>query len=196
MKPTMTQLSFSYVIALGLVSVAAVTIAAAPKLPPAAFKVAPPGTTIVWKNLNSGEVATTVVQAADGYTVKRMVDGKEYSRYGFFAKWPRTISEEQRRKFDQIWPLETGKSVSYERSANDKRWHDEVTVVRTETVTVGAGTFDAYVVEWESRGLSHSWSGRCLRWYSPELGWNVKTECADSATGPQRWEMVRLSPPQ
>ncbi len=195
MKLTMTRFSFSCVIALGLVSFAAVSTAGAPKLPPAAFKVAPPGTTIVWKNLDSGKVVTTVVQPADGFTVKRQVDGKEYSRYGFFAKWPRTISEEQRRKLDKIWPLETGKSVSYERSADDKRWQDEVTVVGTQTVTVGAGTFDTYVVEWESHGVSHSWSGRCLRWYNPELGWNVKTECSDSATGSQRWEMLRLSSP-
>ncbi len=183
---------FYGLVALSLLSACAPEKSKAPKMAPAEFKVARAGTKITWKNLDTGKTVTTTVLPSDGFLVKRQANGKQYSRYGFFAKSPETISAIEKTKLETIWPLESGKTVSYERALDKERWTDTITITGTESVSVDAGKFDTYVVKWESRNAAGTWSGQCTRWYSPKLGWNVKTECSDTTSKSQRWEMTNV----
>ena len=80
----------------------------------------------------------------------------------------------------QLWPLRVGNRVSFTATVSIERHiHETYRVVRHELVTVPAGTFDAFVIEWEAVGQDQYTNGyheTATFWYAPEVGYVVKTE--------------------
>lgn len=167
--------------------------AAGPDLPPAEFsRLAPPGKRFIWKDSRTGELQETVVKAPEGFLVKWTVNGK--SRQGYARFGPGKVPDSVKSAIAAIWPLTTGKSVSYVRSHGRRQWRDQITVLMTETVTVTAGVFETYVVQWESRAKDGSWSGQATTWWAPKLGWAVKFEYSDSNGKIRTSETVEIRP--
>ena len=153
--------------------------AESPDLPPAEFSgLAPAGKRMIWKDSRTGGLSETVVKAPEDFLVKWTVDGNLRQGYARFA--PGNVPNSVKPDIEAIWPLTTGKSVSYIRSHRHTQWIDKITVLTTETVTVAAGTFDTYLVQWESRAKDGSWSGQATTWWAPKLGWAVKFGYSDS----------------
>ncbi len=79
----------------------------------------------------------------------------------------------------RLWPLRVGNSVSFTATVSiERHLRETYRVVRHELVTVPAGTFDAFVIEWESVGQDQYTNGyheTATFWYAPEVGYVVKT---------------------
>jgi hypothetical protein len=89
-----------------------------------------------------------------------------------------------RPEIDKLWPLEVGKSVSFQgdlpgltAAAPKLKFQYDVTVERMETMTVPAGTFSTFVVKWEQSSLGQpAFHGIQTLWWSPAIGFPVKRE--------------------
>ncbi|HUN47891.1 MAG TPA: hypothetical protein VMU85_15275 [Stellaceae bacterium] len=143
---------------------------------PLAFTCPPKGTVV---RFDTGAILT--FGAADGFRcaytdnygrkgekVAGFADDARLLDMGLARLWPLTIGGEQ--KFDAVLPFSsssTGKVVTRERYS----------VLRRETVTVPAGTFNTVLVEWEEYSNTDGgiYDGHRLFWYAPELGIAVKS---------------------
>ncbi|MBF0394594.1 MAG: hypothetical protein HQL38_18105 [Alphaproteobacteria bacterium] len=120
--------------------------------------------------------------------------GNRQHLYGLFLDWKHAGTKENRAAVDALWPLEVGKESHFWRydgtGAEETRWK----VLRTETVTVPAGTFPAVVVETVRRPQAGSDEVRTIRWYAPSIGWFVKQTVEFKGKRPpeRNWEMVEI----
>lgn len=83
---------------------------------------------------------------------------------------------------DKLWPLKVGKTQRFVISGSGAYLSETFSVLRRETMTVGAGTFDTFVVEWEELGRTINGYGdgtrfapKRLFWFEPTLGLIVKS---------------------
>src|SRR5205823_10694697 len=97
-----------------------------------------------------------------------------------------------------LWPLKVGKRIAYAVKDKSAAWDVELLVLRRESVTVKAGSFDSYVVQQHEkrRGPNPNESIRTY-WYAPGLGGLVKFDIANLAgtTGLTPWEAVGIAGP-
>jgi hypothetical protein len=82
----------------------------------------------------------------------------------------------------QFWPLQVGKEVTFNYGAGSPL-HVTARVLRTETITVPAGTFFTYVVERRSHPSADFSESVSTFWYAPSVGAVVKQVNNSSATG-------------
>ncbi|HWI28800.1 MAG TPA: hypothetical protein VN668_17620 [Stellaceae bacterium] len=80
----------------------------------------------------------------------------------------------------RLWPLRIGNQVSFATEVSFGRVYNErYRVVRHELVTVPAGTFDAFVIDWDGTSADQYANGyheTASFWYAPALGYVVKVE--------------------
>ncbi|MBV8538812.1 MAG: hypothetical protein JO128_24655, partial [Alphaproteobacteria bacterium] len=95
---------------------------------------------------------------------------------------------------DALWPLVIGKQASFRARRQELQWEETLRVVRRETVTVRAGTFDTWVIQHEDKGVAHDYHAVEECSYAPELGFTVKkTRRVLSGTSNYRpWEVQRI----
>jgi hypothetical protein len=91
------------------------------------------------------------------------------------------------RELERLWPMKVGTIVTFNlmdntpKGANDRltqRSYEETFIVtRQERVTVPAGAFDTFVIEWREKGVSVTNKTEALitLWYAPRLGYVVKS---------------------
>jgi hypothetical protein len=92
----------------------------------------------------------------------------------------------------QFWPLQVGRSVTFNYGANSPL---SVTtrVLRTETITVPAGTFFTYVVERRTHPMNDFREDVATYWYAPSVGYPVKfVENKLSGASRRPYEMVSV----
>lgn len=82
----------------------------------------------------------------------------------------------------QFWPLQVGKQVTFNYGAGSPL-HVTARVLRTETITVPAGTFFTYVVERRSHSSIDFAESVATFWYAPSVGTVVKQVNNSPATG-------------
>jgi hypothetical protein len=158
------------------------------------FTPAPAGTTIYTADNGYFDIV-----AADDMLVTTINKvGAITHRFGLFA--PYWIeSQVDARAVERVWPLSVGKETSYILSHNGSSWQETMKVVRTERVTVPAGTFDTYVVERHSLGTgSNYFDGTRTYWYAPSVGFMVKFDIkikAGNATNETPWQASRIVRP-
>lgn len=169
------------------------TTAEGPALAPAAFE--PPGRgSIVMGHRADGTIEKTRVLATDGFAMTLERAGERITRLPFCHGCgdPRAQPVEMDR-YEALWPLEVGKSVTFQRrrARDGAVWVHTVTVTGTETVATEIGPFRTYVVEERVEGAGgNRWSGRRTQWHAPELGWPVKAEW-QGPDGDGSWEIAR-----
>ncbi len=155
----------------------------------ASFKCAAPGTVIEYSD---GSLTTWLGQVGSACPLQRKgADGRE-SRQMFFAPAaspPERISSAwaEQVKPSTLWPLAVGKTTRarYEGEGGTpgylSRWDMRWTVEKFEKVMTKAGTFDAFLVIWQSDQLPPSnWKSTLRLWYASDPGIVVKWEYTDN----------------
>ncbi len=167
-----------------------------PELAPAAFEPPEPGS-VVTGRLEDGTRQTYRIVGADGYllTLQRGTDRQSRVPFCFYCGGPREYPIEMER-YETLWPLEVGKSVTFRRrrARDGEIWIHTVEVTGTETVETEFGPVDAYVVRQEVRGTGDNrWHGTRTQWYAPQLGWNVRSEWSTSDGESGSWEIAAIA---
>lgn len=169
---------------------------AEPTLPPAPFAVPAAGTEMHWHNIANGKRTKTVFNGVDGFLVRLERNGKPASRVLFCWGCHHDEVRFSEDEYAAIWPLSVGKVVEFERTRNVHTWMERVEVISTETVDLGFGPIDTYVVQHDSRGLSYDtkpWRASERIWYAPSLQWQIKNEgwWKNEDTGQEReWQFI------
>ncbi|HEX2117446.1 MAG TPA: hypothetical protein VHM01_23835 [Alphaproteobacteria bacterium] len=144
---------------------------------------------------------TFTVTGSSGYDLVLQKDaqagGGFTTLHGLFQREPENTATYSRREVESLWPLQIGKRGSTDmitqQGGRNLRWD----VVRTDTVTVPAGTFPTYVVEKRERSSDDSYLATERWWYAPQLGFPVKYE-QELVRGIERyapWELVSIRYP-
>jgi hypothetical protein len=88
---------------------------------------------------------------------------------------------------EAIWPLEIGKTVTFVERAGEDAWCHIISIDRSETVNVPAGSFDTIVIVERIKSLRPEQGGLDVTrtyWYAPAAHWTVKKEIRQDA-GPR-----------
>lgn len=101
----------------------------------------------------------------------------------------------------RLWPLKLGNQVSFQTRSGQTTSSERFYVTRRVPVTVAAGTFDAFLIDWDASasGLTAAYSEHGQFWYAPEVGYVVKVKHQLTAGSYPRLaddEAVRIVPQQ
>jgi hypothetical protein len=127
----------------------------------------------VFENSYGNKVIVTRVQ---GHEIEfRNQRGQKFVSHALlYSVNPRVLgNEDVIAAVDALWPLEEGKHVSAWVYNSDWLWELSWRVVGRESVSVPAGTFDAWIIEHTERSLGDGYVYRAQIWYAPAIGWNV-----------------------
>ena len=149
---------------------------------PAAFR-CPPAGTVVRTSTGQQYTFTQVNGMRCGYTDQ---NGVARERYAMFADG---LGKSARQEMDAIWPLRIGNRIEFDvidiqagqdRYSSDrmptKSYQESFEIVRQESVTVPAGTFDTFVVEWREKQVPTGGGEALITfWYAPQVGYFVRS---------------------
>ena len=162
-------------------------------LPPTDYELAPEGTTVMWRDLDSGDTLEEDVGKAEGLMMKSRT-GSHRS----YAYLPDPWADNENTRQDDIkplFPLAVGKKVEFSRRPESGLAHDTVEVVRAETLTLPLGKVDTFVVQTRSEIPSASWTGDATFWYAPSLHWYVQLVIKDSDGDGRRRQVISIAKP-
>lgn len=164
------------------------------KSTPPGFEPPAPGTIVILRD-EAGTQETSRVLDSDGYAVSMLRGGERVTEVPFCFRCAPDEDEIETERYATIWPLEVGKSATFRRrTAGGAVWVHEVSVTGEETVTTDFGPVETLVVEETVTGGD---GGRATRrqWYSPQLGWSVRSEwrSPDDAGG---WRLAAIALPR
>ena len=151
---------------------------------PARLTYAAPGTRIVLVNQANGQSSQTNITAGQPAGLRGAYTRDDGAAGGFYPGcWgcggAMQIEED---KYAQLWPLETGKAVSFLRTAPDgNKARVVIRVAGSETIDTPAGTFETYLLDGRIEHLTGArYSAQVRAWWAPGPGWVVKAEGGDS----------------
>jgi len=116
-----------------------------------------------------------------GYTDE---SGNARERYAVFVDG---FGRYARKEMDSLWPLKVGSRAEFEiidtspvqqsEKYLQRNFRESFSVVRQESISVPAGTFDTLVVEWreQSMGIHTATEVLITLWYAPQPGYIVKS---------------------
>jgi hypothetical protein len=133
---------------------------------PAPFRPAPVGTII------ETTVDHRLVRTVNGYDIVYDVGGKRDMTHALLTDGFGGGQYYPPAAVDSFWPLEVGKSTTFNIDAGGPRTV-RARVLRTETITVPAGTFYTYVIERKDHGMDGA-ETVATSWYAPSVGAVVK----------------------
>lgn len=136
---------------------------------PAPFSPAPAGTVL------ETTADRRLVKTIDGYEVVYDVNGQPVSAHAMFADGLEA-GKYNRREAESIWPLQVGKSETFNIDGGGGVRAIHTRVLRNEIVHVPAGSFYTYVVERRDRSLTDNSENVSTYWYAPSIGSVVKFE--------------------
>ncbi|MEL6476483.1 MAG: hypothetical protein AAFR17_04075 [Pseudomonadota bacterium] len=151
---------------------------------PAPLVYAEPGTRITLANRVDGAASERVITVEPARGIAgafRRADGSTGVVYP--GCWdcgaPNVIDE---AAYASLWPLETGKRVSFLSTAPEgTRTRIVIRVAGTERVETPAGRFDTYLLKGQATALSGPrWTAEVDLWWAPDPGWAVKATGQDS----------------
>jgi hypothetical protein len=132
----------------------------------------------------------------------RMRSGATSSRYALLVEGGSDFVRQGGERLRALWPLHVGAQRWFESDAVGSTgvpgsWYETYSVVRRETVTVPAGTFDTYVIEWEESGREgNTYRATNTYWYAPNVGYFVKFEADKVPYNELRdWQATRVFVP-
>ena len=166
-----------------------------PKLEPAPFNVAPPGTLMSWTRLDAKATGQGRIGRAEGKLLHYTWEGKPQRMYLFCIRCAGSDVSFDEGAYDALFPLETGKSVAFERRVGEWHWTNRIHVIDTECLKLAFGEVNTYVVLSDTHGLNNPFNARSTMWYAPSIGWNVKFEYSDSRGDAYSWQAVEFRRP-
>ncbi|MEM7506327.1 MAG: hypothetical protein AAF415_06245 [Pseudomonadota bacterium] len=152
---------------------------------PAPLDYADPGTRITLANQVDGVASETEITAAPPLGLQGAFTRADGSTGSFYPGcWgcgaPNRIEEDL---YAALWPLETGKQVTFLRTEGDgTQARVVIRVAGVERIETRAGRFDTYLLKGQISNITGArWSAQVDAWWAPEPGWVVKAEGSDSA---------------
>ena len=91
------------------------------------------------------------------------------------------------RAVEAIWPLQVGKTVTFEERAGADAWRHTVNVVRVEDLPTPAGVFSTVVVDERIQSLTAAQGNLDVTktyWYAPSLRWILKRDFVQKSGPP------------
>lgn len=153
---------------------------------PAPWKPAPLGTYI------KTTADQRVVITKTGYDMITEVNGQRQSSVGFLTEGLGAGPINKPGIVDTFWPLQVGKSIQFN-YGSDSVISVDARVLRTETITVPAGTFYTYVIQRRSHPVSDFKESVATFWYAPSVGTIVKaTAYSPTGGGAKPFEAVSI----
>ncbi len=103
-------------------------------------------------------------------------NGNEFTSYALlYSANPKvTGNEDVYRAINGLWPLAIGNTAEVWVYNADWAWQLQWKVARRETITVPAGTFDAWCIEHTETAIGAGYIGKSDTCYAPAVGWNVR----------------------
>lgn len=150
---------------------------------PGHFMAPAAGTVMIWHREQAGSQETrenTFLQSSGNrITFKRR--GTDLTTWVPFC-WGCASNKFEEDKYNGLWPLAIGKTVSFARTRerDGNKWLHTISVVKIEKVSTPAGNFEAYVVEEQARSTSGNWSATSRHWWAPAIGYIVRSEEAEN----------------
>lgn len=117
------------------------------------------------------------VKSVDGLRVTFVnQNGGEFASHALlYSANPKvTGNEDVFRAIDRLWPLAIGNTAEAWVYNADWAWQLQWKVARRETITVPAGTFDAWCIEHTETAIGAGYIGKSDTCYAPAVGWNVR----------------------
>ncbi|HUF87943.1 MAG TPA: hypothetical protein VMM59_11230, partial [Thermohalobaculum sp.] len=169
--------------------------AAEPEQP--GFDLPAPGT-IVAGHREDGALETSRVLGSEAYAVTMLRDGERITHVPFCYRCGHPRDERiELERYRALWPLEVGRSVTFQRQrlSDGAVWVHAVTVTGTETVDTDFGPVETFVIEETVTGAGgNRWQAARTQWFSPQLGWSVRSEWqAPEDTG--SWKIAAIALP-
>lgn len=203
MKPAALALTGVLLLAAGCQ--AAATSPPAPAAPAPAAEPDRPGFelpargTIVSGHREDGALETSRVLGSEGYAVTLLREGERITHVPFCYRCGHPRDEPiEIERYRALWPLEVGKSVTFQRrrTRDGAVWVHAVSVTGTETVDTEFGPVETFVIEETVTGAGgNRWQAARTQWFSPQLGWNVRSEWqAPDGTG--SWKIAAIALPR
>lgn len=152
---------------------------------PAPWKPAPLGTYV------KTTADQRVVITKTGYDMVTDINGRRQSSVGFLTEGLGAGPIDRPGVIAEFWPLQVGKSISFNYGSNDVI-SVEARVLRTETITVPAGTFYTYVIQRRSHPVSSFSESVDTFWYAPSVGTIVKAAIYGPGAGVRPFEAVSV----
>ncbi len=123
--------------------------------------------------------------------------GNELRQIRFCTYCENALNTFEKDKYLALWPLETGKRVTYlrKRKSQDLAWQHTVTVLGTETIDTGFGPVDTYVVREDMAAVFRTWQGTRTHWWAPSIGYAVKAIRTDNKGYSSEVRVVRVERP-
>lgn len=167
-----------------------------PSLEPAPLRVAPPGTRMVWRRLDGRATERGVIglMEADGL-VHYLWEGRPSTMYFFCIGCAGEDVSFDHAAYQELFPLEVGKSVAFTRSVDGWEFTNHIAVTGTERLSLAFGDVDTYVLGCEARGRNNPFHARNDIWYAPSIGWNVQFRYEDSRGESYGWQAIEFLPP-
>ncbi len=166
-----------------------------PELPPADFRIAAPGTTMIWGRLDAYKVERGCIDEVEDLLVHYSWEGRPQRIYLFCIGCESPDVDFDLAAYRAIFPLRVGKAVEFPRRVDQWHWSNRIEVVDTETLHLPLGAVDAYVIQSETRGLDNPFHARNRIWFAPGIGWNVRFQYQDSRDVSYAWQAIEFKPP-
>jgi hypothetical protein len=132
----------------------------------------------------------------------QMMSGYSGARYAMLVESDSSWMASGAEKLRQLWPLKVGNSVWFETRGVSTdgfpgSWYETYTVTGRKRVTVPAGTFDTFVIEWEEQGREgNAYRAKNTYYFAPALGYFVKFEPGESPGNKMEpWVATRVEIP-
>jgi hypothetical protein len=98
-----------------------------------------------------------------------------------------------------LWPLKVGNKASFQVSSGNYVGFETYTVKLHDKITVSAGTFDAWLIEWEDTNTQGTFRSVGKIWYASEVSAPVKFEYQVTAgtarSPPAPWQATKITMP-
>ncbi|MEM0990134.1 MAG: hypothetical protein AAGK00_14750 [Pseudomonadota bacterium] len=166
---------------------------------PARLLYAEVGTEITLQNTINGTASQTEITAlrpAGAQGRFRAADGVEGSFYpGCWDCGAPNVVEDA--IYASLWPLETGKQVSFLRTAPDgQKARVVIRVAGIQDVETPVGTLETYLLDGRIEHLTGPrYSAQVRAWWAPGPGWVVKAEGGDSKGATLSSQMIGYKRP-
>lgn len=157
----------------------------------------PASGTIVVVRHDDGRLETSRVLASEGFTVTMLREGERVTELPFCFRCAAPPQEGPGAgAYRALWPLEVGRSATFRSQAGDGGvlTHD-IAVTGTETVETDFGPVEALVVEETVTGAD-GWRATRTQWFSPQLGWTVRSRWDAPGAGPGSWRIAAIALPR
>jgi hypothetical protein len=136
---------------------------------------------------DSAEERTLTIKAVNNSSVvfiSSLGGTREFVGFSLLMSDKIVLDDKNKEILAGLWPLQVGKKVNYTYTEKEEKGtilgiSSAAEVLRTEIITVPAGTFKTFVIRTTANRSRRSSATRTV-WYSSEIGWYAK----------QHWEFI------